>query len=73
MYVIHFNIIGNCIKQNITPEMIMKLRNEGNLRKNVRHVTKMTGKQRCQMEMRLMILRKHVLMMTHHLPEIDKG
>ncbi len=31
---------------------------EGNLRKNVRPVTKMTGKQTCQMEMRLMMLRK---------------
>ena len=31
---------------------------EGKLRKNVRQVTKMTGKQKCQMEMRLMMLRK---------------
>jgi hypothetical protein len=30
-----FKIIGNCIKRNITPEIIIKLRNEGNLRKNV--------------------------------------
>jgi hypothetical protein len=33
---------------------------EGKLRKNVRQVTKMTGKQTCQMEMRLMMLRKRV-------------
>ncbi len=33
---------------------------EGNLRKNVRQVTKMTGKQTGQMEMRLMMLRKQV-------------
>jgi hypothetical protein len=33
---------------------------EGKLRKNVRQVTKMTGKQTCQMEMRLMMLRKQV-------------
>ncbi len=33
---------------------------EGNLRKNVRQVTKMTGKQTCQMVMRLMILREQV-------------
>jgi hypothetical protein len=32
MYGIHFKIIGNCIKRNITPEMIIKLRNLGNLR-----------------------------------------
>ncbi len=31
---------------------------EGNLRKNVMQVTKMTGKQTCQMEMRLVMLRK---------------
>jgi hypothetical protein len=60
MYGIHFKIIGNCIRRNITPEMKIKLRNLGNLRKNVRQVVKMTGKLRCQMEMRLMILRKHV-------------
>ncbi len=41
MYEIHFKIIGNCIKRNITPEMIIKLRNLRNLRKNVRQVTKM--------------------------------
>ncbi len=33
---------------------------EGKLRKNVRQVTKMTGKQACQIEMRLMMLRKQV-------------
>jgi hypothetical protein len=44
MYGIYFKIIGNCNKRNITPEMIIKLRNLGNLRKNVRQVTKMTGK-----------------------------
>ncbi len=27
MYGIHFKIIGNCIKRNIMPEMIIKLRN----------------------------------------------
>jgi hypothetical protein len=27
MYGIHFKIIRNCIKRNITPEMIIKLRN----------------------------------------------
>jgi hypothetical protein len=31
-----------------------------NLKKNVRQVTMMTGKKTCQMEMRLMILRKQV-------------
>jgi hypothetical protein len=46
---------------------------EGKLRENVRQVTKMTGKQTCQMEMRLMMLKMQVWMMTHHLPEIDKG
>jgi hypothetical protein len=46
---------------------------EAKLRKNVRQVTKMTGKQRCQMEMRLMMLSKQVQIITHHLPEIDKG
>ncbi len=55
------------------PEMIIKLRNLGNLRKNVRQVTKMTDKYGCQIRMRLMILRKHVKMKTHHLPIIDKG
>jgi hypothetical protein len=44
MYGIHFKIIGNCIKRNITPEMMIKLRNLGNLRKNVKQVMKMTGK-----------------------------
>ncbi len=44
MYGIHFKIIGNCIKRNIMPEMIIKLRNEWNLRKNSRQVTRMTGK-----------------------------
>jgi hypothetical protein len=33
---------------------------KGKLRKNVRQVTKMTGKQKCQMAMRLMMLRKQV-------------
>jgi hypothetical protein len=33
---------------------------EGRLRENVRQVTKMTGKQTCQMQMRLMMLRKQV-------------
>jgi hypothetical protein len=33
---------------------------EGNLRENVRQVTKVTGKQTCQIKMRLMILRKQV-------------
>ena len=52
MYGIHFKIIGICIKRNIKPsEMIIKLMNLQNLRKNVRQVTKMTGKQTCQMEM----------------------
>jgi hypothetical protein len=46
---------------------------EGKPRKNVRQVKKMTGKQTCQMEMRLMMSRKQVSMITHHLPEIDKG
>jgi hypothetical protein len=41
---IHFKIVGNCIKRTITQEMIIKLRNLGNLRKNVRQVTMMTGK-----------------------------
>jgi hypothetical protein len=36
MYGIHFKIIGNCIKKLYA--------REGNLRKNVRQVTKMTGK-----------------------------
>jgi hypothetical protein len=27
MYGIHFKIIGNCVKRNITPEMMIKLRN----------------------------------------------
>jgi hypothetical protein len=44
MYGIHFKIIGNFIKRNIMPEMIIKLRNLGNLRKNVRQLMKMTGK-----------------------------
>jgi hypothetical protein len=44
MYGIHFKIIGNCIEGNIMPEMIIKLRNKWNLRRNVRQVTKMTGK-----------------------------
>ncbi len=44
MYGIHIKIIGNCIKRNIMPEMIIKLRNSGNLRKNVRQVMMMTGK-----------------------------
>jgi hypothetical protein len=44
MYGIHFKIIGNSIKRNITPEMIIKVRNIGSLKKNVRQVTKMTGK-----------------------------
>jgi hypothetical protein len=48
------------MKRDIMPEMIIKLRNQGNLRKNVRQVTKMTGKNTCQMEMILMTLRKHV-------------
>jgi hypothetical protein len=43
-YEIHFKIIGHCIKRNIMPEMIIKLRNYQNLKKNVRQVTKMTGK-----------------------------
>jgi hypothetical protein len=60
MYGIHLKIIENCIKRNITPEMIIKLKNLGNLRKNVRQVTKKTGKYKYQMEMRLRILRKHV-------------
>ncbi len=33
---------------------------EGKLRKNMRPVTKMTGKQTCWMEMRLMMLNKQV-------------
>jgi hypothetical protein len=37
MYGIHFKIIGTCIKRNIMPR-------EGNLRKNVRQVTKMHQK-----------------------------
>ncbi len=53
MYGIHFKIIRMCIKRNIMPR-------EGNMRKNVRQVTKMTGKQTCQMEMRLVMLRKQV-------------
>jgi hypothetical protein len=44
MHGIHFKIIGKCIKRNIMPEMIIKLRNYGNLKKNVRQVAKMTGK-----------------------------
>jgi hypothetical protein len=44
MYGIHFKILGHCIKRNTMPEMIIKFRNYGNLKKNVREVTKMTGK-----------------------------
>ncbi len=72
MYGIHFKITGNCIKRNIMPEMIINLRNLGHLNKNLMQVMKMTGKSTCQREMRLMILRKQVLMITHHFPEIDK-
>ena len=53
MYGKHFKIIGIlCQKKHYA--------REGKLRKNVRQVTKMTGKQTCQMEMRLMMLRKRV-------------
>jgi hypothetical protein len=50
MYEIHFKIIGFVSKETLCQ------REE--LRKNVRQVTKMTGKQTCQMEMKLMMLRK---------------
>jgi hypothetical protein len=67
MYGIHFKIIGNYIKRNIMPEMITKLRNLGNLRKNVRQVMKMPD------GVEIDDIEEACVMKTHRPPEKDKG
>ncbi len=48
------------------------MRTQGHLKKNVRQITKVTGIKTCQMEMRLVILRKQVCMMNYKAPELDQ-